>query len=239
MRHHLLPALGAVLLICSPIVSAAVIPTVTFTTPNGTVGPTDTIEVWVTLTLDPTSDPLTFDANSPDPLKGLPSSMVPTEGLPWDVFDAVTFAPFASYTKTVPAFYTNCSSSVGNNYCVSHDQQDAPYYRNAFNHDPITWFNTQTLNLAPGEPGLDILLYQLTPTNGVTAPGHYALDSLMIGFVVFGLDEHGTEIFALIDFRCDTCSFVRTVSEVPVPAAVWLFGSALLGLAGSAKRHRK
>lgn len=45
-----------------------------------------------------------------------------------------------------------------------------------------------------------------------------------------------------ITFRSDTLNFTLdgntiTVSPVPVPAAVWLFGSGLIGLAGLARRH--
>src|SRR4051812_45058012 len=41
--------------------SAGVIASLAFTTPNGIVGPTDTIDVYATLTLDPSSDPLSTD----------------------------------------------------------------------------------------------------------------------------------------------------------------------------------
>ena len=34
-------------------------------------------------------------------------------------------------------------------------------------------------------------------------------------------------------------SFVPTPAAVPVPAAVWLFGSGLLGLVGIARRKKK
>jgi hypothetical protein len=42
---------------------------------------------------------------------------------------------------------------------------------------------------------------------------------------LFDTDELGTDIVRL------------TVSQVPVPAAAWLFGSALLGLAGIARKR--
>lgn len=40
-------------------------------------------------------------------------------------------------------------------------------------------------------------------------------------------------------FMNNTVFAVWTVAEVPVPAAAWLFGSALVGLAGAAGRKRK
>ena len=42
----------------------------------------------------------------------------------------------------------------------------------------------------------------------------------------------GEQYFELFDFNFDLIDSGTTVSQVPAPAAIWLFGSALLGLAG-------
>ncbi len=52
----------------------------------------------------------------------------------------------------------------------------------------------------------------------------------------FGLNNPPTDPFRDDQIRWDVDSF--TVSAVPVPAAVWLFGSGLLGLLGVSRRKR-
>ncbi|MCK4704540.1 MAG: VPLPA-CTERM sorting domain-containing protein, partial [Gammaproteobacteria bacterium] len=54
------------------------------------------------------------------------------------------------------------------------------------------------------------------------------------------LAVNGTDWFA-IDFDAETGAFISspTTSPVPVPAAVWLFGSGLIGLIGVARRRAK
>ena len=57
--------------------------------------------------------------------------------------------------------------------------------------------------------------------------------------VTFGqhLDFYGT-IYALDDIHLADHSRFTNVSAIPVPAAVWLFGSGLLGLVGIAHRRK-
>lgn len=44
--------------------------------------------------------------------------------------------------------------------------------------------------------------------------------------------------FWTMDFAAGTATFSTGVSQVPVPAAVWLFGSGLMGLVGAARRRK-
>ena len=48
----------------------------------------------------------------------------------------------------------------------------------------------------------------------------------------------GANTNCAFDARIDNVSIVTDVSAVPVPAAVWLFGSGLLGLVGVARRKK-
>ena len=50
--------------------------------------------------------------------------------------------------------------------------------------------------------------------------------------------ELASTIFGIFDECCNPTSFTATPSAVPLPAAAWLFGSALLGLAGVGKRRK-
>jgi len=76
---------------------------------------------------------------------------------------------------------------------------------------------------------------------GADTDGSVGSGDLMAGaeFTVFFSD--GSSASALLANTCGlTCSTitVSTVAPVPVPAAVWLFGSGLLGLVGVARRKR-
>jgi len=48
----------------------------------------------------------------------------------------------------------------------------------------------------------------------------------------------GADANCVADFTIDNVSIMADVSAVPVPAAVWLFGSGLLGLVGVARRKK-
>lgn len=54
------------------------------------------------------------------------------------------------------------------------------------------------------------------------------------------VDSSGNGVFTTVDMSnpSATVSLTYTVAAVPVPAAAWLFGSALLGLTGVARRRK-
>ncbi len=68
-----------------------------------------------------------------------------------------------------------------------------------------------------------------TPTNGATYTW-----TLQINKAAF--DEEGNPIFVYIPVPMNVT--LEAQAAVPVPAAAWLFGSGLLGLAGTARRRR-
>ncbi len=210
---------------------AAVVSSLSFTNPTGTATATDTIEIWVTLSLDPSSEALTYDS-SISPLAGLPTSLIPTEG-----YDYVTssYVPFASYTDAGPLTGRYCSGNFT-------DVCGAGEYTFS---GTSTWFDltNNPLTLNPGE-SRDFMLGTFVPTDGSAMPGDYIFYNGYLGFSISGLDAAGNTLDATINLggTCQTgtadCAFTRTVSAVPVPAAVWLFGSGLVGLAGIARRKK-
>lgn len=197
--------------------------TLTFTEPTGTVSPTDTIEVWATLSLSAMSAAITYN---PFELNfGLPDYLLPTTGTDWNnnAFDV----PFVSYTDAVLFISNLCDGTFAG--C-----SDGEYNRNFSNS---TWFSMEypfTLNAGESR---DFLLYEFIPKDGSAQPGEYSFYSTSVGISVTGLDANGNtlEADALEIMTCpfgysDQCAFTRTVSAVPVPAAIWLFGPAIFGL---------
>jgi maltoporin len=80
------------------------------------------------------------------------------------------------------------------------------------------------------------------PVDGVPDPdfGIYVMDIDLADFSYLGTNP--VDVIRLgIDYGSATPSLIggyNTVAVVPVPAAVWLFGSGLVGLAGIARRKR-
>jgi len=131
--------LTAACLILGSNAHAAVVSSLSFTNPTGTAISTDTIDIWVTLSLAPSSEALTYDS-SISPLAGLPASLIPTEG-----YDYVTssYVPFASYTNVNPLTGRYCSGNF-TDICGAGE-----YTFNSSN----TWFDIMNNPLAmnPGE----------------------------------------------------------------------------------------
>lgn len=214
-------------LMASPAANSSVIGTLSYNDPTGTVGPNDTIEVWATLTLDPSSDPLTYDPNEAFP-NGFNQDDIPTEA--YD-YNSQTYVPFDSYSYIGALTSRNCDDT----FTVSCSSPGSQYTYTTPSTD--SWFDfSGTIN--PGE-SLAIHLYTLTPTGGGAQPGVYRLFNSGVGFSVYGLDANDNELEADVysfSANCfdDSCAFTRTV--VPVPAAAWLFGGGL-GLLGLVRRR--
>ena len=74
--------------------------------------------------------------------------------------------------------------------------------------------------------------------NNATGQGavRYGLDNTMAGLGLTGQPQIGD--MSNSDLGHFVTVSVTSVSAVPVPAAVWLFGSGLIGLVGVARRNR-
>ncbi len=208
--------------------NAAVIGSLTYIDPTGTVSADESIDVWVRLSLDASSDPLTYDPFDSFP-NGVNFDDLPIDGVnefgdlvPFEAYDFISQFISRSCNDT---FTVGCSSP-GSQYGYSVPGTNE-------------WFQfSGTIN--PGE-SLDILLYTLDPVGGSAAPGFYELFNAGLGLFVEGEDEFGNilseDVYAFFTNCPDAnCTFSRTVTAVPVPAAVWLFGTALFGLAGLSRR---
>lgn len=99
--------------------------------------------------------------------------------------------------------------------------QGATVFFNQSGMDWIASYNTQTLNLGPAGLFGFYLLDLGTGTNGSITPVNI-----------------GTNMWKLQD--PDTCIVVNVIdaNPVPLPGAVWLLGSGLLGLVGVRKRFQ-
>lgn len=197
-----------------------------FRDPTGIVGPNDPIAVWLTLTLDPQSSPLTTDGTG-----------VVTSG----------YSP-GDLTSVVPGTETN--SSVNNSFQCGGTFTSActtgPPYNFGFAFPPQGFPFSQNLNLQPGN-SYDFLFGTFTPSAGPVAPGTYTFYNASFFIGVSGLDANGdpTQDTLVFAQTCPTqdaaCAFTRTVRDVaaPVPEpGTWaLFG--LTGLGWAIVRRRR
>ncbi|MEM7082107.1 MAG: hypothetical protein AAF465_05195 [Pseudomonadota bacterium] len=225
--------------------------TLEFTTPSGTAGANDAIEIWLTLSTD---TGFSFDPFDPDGDMSyggaIDPSDVPNEGFSFDAnmgtggfveFDFIEFVGLSLFATCNGSFVVEdgtCGFGMGgtDNYSFSFGPGPSP------GNDPIS--------LAAGE-SLDFLFGTFTPVAGGAEAGTY--DFFRVGLSLFfagvGFDDLGEEVavdaFFDLALACEdgdpSCAFTRTVSAtpVPVPAAAWLFASALLALSSlSRRRHR-
>ena len=82
-------------------------------------------------------------------------------------------------------------------------------------------------------------LFQLTATdNWQTFSGSFTLGAGVTAYTMQFAAVCGASNTCTADYYFDNVSIIADVNAVPVPAAVWLFGSGLLGLIGVARRKK-
>lgn len=222
-----------VFILCLPLSGssyAAVLSTLSFTTPADTVTPTDSIDVWVTLSLDPSSEALTFDWFAP--YGGLPASMIPA-GI------------FASYSHMNMYSNAHCADSTPNGNFFNGCGPGEYSYTPAPSGSAGSWFAIENpFVMNPGE-SRDFLFGTFAPANGAVTPGDYTIYDVEIGFTIIGSDIDGNYAYwdASLGRTCASktadCAFTRTVAVVPLPAALWLLGFGLIGLSGAVRVSRR
>lgn len=232
MTSRFLAAAGAAALLslgAASQASAAVIATLTFDEPSAVVANNVSIPVWVTLTLDAASDPLTSDASanvtSPDP-----STLFP--GHP-----DITQINFNNSFECSGTFVTGCNLPTDD-------------YNFHFNFNAPSFVAPSNLDLEPGT-STHFLFGTFDPQNGATHAGTYTFYNAIFEFE--GSDPPG---FADIQFKTiaetcpnqdNSCAFTRTVFEavppgtggaIPEPAA-WALMIVGFGGAGAQLRLRR
>ena len=215
----------------------AALPTVdvSFTQASGVVGPTDVIEVWVTLTVQPNSSPLVFDGASGAPF-GLAPADLPVQGQN----NAGDLSNFASYDFLQTNTFFGCSGTFTNTcdpgaYAFNFHTSSEPG-KPTFNFLPA-------LNLAPGA-STSYLFGTLTPV-GTVAAGTYTFYRTGATLLFTGLDATGQNIFhyytlgeSCPDGESAGCAFTRTVVGVPEPQTYALLLAGLMGVGWIARRRR-
>lgn len=213
--------------------------TLTFRDPDGTVAPSDTIPVWLTLTTD---TDINFDGSDPDGDSTYGGFVDPAD-VPTSGFGQQGPMDFEEFTSILMNISFSCSGSFtsgGASACPPGDQYDF-----SFNHADPSLVLLDTFNMNAGE-SRDFLFGEFTPVDGTADPGTYNFfnATLFIGFNGFGLDSNGDQVNLRAQINVastctvgDTsCDFSRTVvaTAVPLPATIWLFLSALgvLGFRG-------
>lgn len=181
-------------------VQAAYVGSLQFITPTGMVGPTDSIDVWVRFTLDPSSDPLVLDG---DPYG------TPPFGVPETNYPTYFYSGTVASSNIVPDSWTSFSNIYLNTsfLCAgtfTSSCTNGPAYDFSFNTsgpDSLNFLNSYALN--PGD-SVDYLFGTFTPSAGAVAPGTYYFygTSLILNFQgtasfrQYQVDEFGNYIQA-------------------------------------------
>ena len=232
-------------------VNAQAATTLEFSTPNGNIGANDVVEVWLTLSTD---TGFNFDEDDPDGDGSYGGAIdpadVPTGGFSFDAnMGEGAFVEF----DFIDSAFASISASCGGSFVIDMNGDcglggaGTENYTFSFGPSPY-WAPGGALSLGAGD-STSFLWGTFTPVAGGAAAGTYDFFNAGIGifFTGFGTDDFGEEVslsaFFGLDSTCPTsdpsCAFTRTVgSPVPVPAAVWLFASALLGLTGMSRRRQ-
>jgi hypothetical protein len=181
--------------------NAAYLATLSFIQPTGTVGPTDSIPVWIRLNMDPGSDPLDLN-NNPG---GAPPFGVPLANYPTTFSDSTVSQTYTGTLSDVTSVYLNTFFSCSGTFITGCNGNPYDWTFNTTGPDSINFIpdaGTPTV-LVPAGGQRDYLFGAFSPTaGGPVAPGTYFFygAGLTLNFIGTGtaivqdLDQNGNPI---------------------------------------------
>jgi hypothetical protein len=108
-------------------------------------------------------------------------------------------------------------------------------FTNVASDGSLIFFLSQNIGLGSSNP-LDIIVYDITG-GGMSELGNARVANLSMGRVSVAMAALGDYLVEISGTAAGVApDYTLEVSAVPVPAAIWLFGTALIGLVGFNKR---
>ena len=151
-----------------------------------------------------------------------------------------------SISYDIDKFYDgNKQSSIDSTLPIG---EELPGYQLFYSVNGGTWNNVSALNpVSSGGSGQPVIPVGTVNNNGVNGPVDYGVTSISGAVVSLGtsLAVGQSLAFRWVDDNAVNISADQiiglnnvSVSAVPVPGALWLFGSALLGWVGASRKRR-
>jgi len=181
-------------MLAMPVQAAQFSAALVFIEPTGVVGPTDSIPIWMRVTLDadsPDALVITTDSGATPPF-GIPPEYYPTALFLGDGV-GVGGSPFASSFVLDGSVFINTSFTCSGTFTSG--CTDGPPYRFEFNTSPPDSINflpiDTTFSLQPGE-SRDYLFGTFFPSDGPVAPGSYFFYGSSLSLNFYGSSEETT-----------------------------------------------